>query len=228
MVRLAVALFAAAAIAHPVHPEGQYYVDEPEQLIPKGKVSTKWPTEEEKQLRRAQKAKAAKAVAFKMGRPVDMKEGTEVQLSDGGFGLTVLKAGDGHNFPSRGDHLTMHYTGKLKDGTVFDSSRERNQPFTFTVGVGEVITGWDQGIVTMSLGERAMLHVPSYKGYGSSGAGAIPPNSDLEFDVELLAINGRAEPGFVMPTEAPAKSGSERAVAFCLGTAFAVAAQVLV
>merc|ERR1719387_1360169 len=83
---------------------------------------------------------------------------------------------------------------------MFDSSRVRGQPFTFTIGRGKVIRAWDQGIISMSLGERAMMHVPSYKGYGSSGAPpAIPPNADLEFDVELLAINDETAPGFKFP-----------------------------
>merc|ERR1719454_1162748 len=94
----------------------------------------------------------------------------------------------------------MHYTGKLQySGNKFDSSRDRGEPFSFVIGKGQVITGWDQGIVTMSLGERAILHVPSYKGYGSKGIGEIPPHADLDFDVELLAINDKTVPGFTKP-----------------------------
>merc|ERR1712110_163967 len=74
-------------------------------------------------------------------------------------------------------------------GAVIDSSRSRNQPFTFTIGLGEVIKGWDQGVMKMSLGQRGVLTVPSALGYGASGAGgAIPPNADLKFDVEVLGI----------------------------------------
>merc|ERR1719335_833823 len=119
------------------------------------------------------------------------------KLGEGGFQLAVLKAGDGHTFPKKGDRVTVHYTGKLKDGTVFDSSRERGEAFTFIIGKGKVITGWDQGIKEMSLGEHGVLHVPSYKGYGSDGAGEIPPNSDLDFDIELLAINAPKDPATV-------------------------------
>lgn len=98
--------------------------------------------------------------------------------------------GDGKTFPQRGDRLKMHYVGTLADGgTQFDSSRDRNEPFEFQIGVGQVIRGWDEGVMRMSVGQRAMLYVPSVKAYGSSGAGqVIPPNADLIFDVELLEI----------------------------------------
>ena len=102
-------------------------------------------------------------------------------------------AGDGVTFPKSGDKLKMHYTGTLADGgKQFDSSRDRGSLFEVTIGVGQVIKGWDEGVVQMSLGERAVLHISSDFGYGASGAGAdIPPNADLDFDVRLVAINGK-------------------------------------
>jgi FK506-binding protein 1 len=86
----------------------------------------------------------------------------------------------------------MHYVGTLaKDGTQFDSSRDRGSAFEFTIGVGQVIQGWDEGVMKMSLGQRVKLHIPSAMGYGSRGAGGvIPADADLIFDVELLGING--------------------------------------
>ena len=106
-----------------------------------------------------------------------------------GVEKTVSREGDGSTFPKQGDRLTMHYTGKLADGTKFDSSVDRGQPFSFTIGVGQVIKGWDEGVMQMSLGEAAVLKISSDYGYGAAGAGGvIPPNATLIFDVELLNI----------------------------------------
>eukprot|EP00468_Gymnochlora_sp_CCMP2014_P008055 CAMPEP_0167756050 /NCGR_PEP_ID=MMETSP0110_2-20121227/9163_1 /TAXON_ID=629695 /ORGANISM="Gymnochlora sp., Strain CCMP2014" /LENGTH=178 /DNA_ID=CAMNT_0007642103 /DNA_START=24 /DNA_END=560 /DNA_ORIENTATION=+ len=107
--------------------------------------------------------------------------------------VKTITKGDGKNFPQKGDKLAMHYVGTLKDGgKKFDSSRDRGQLFEFTIGVGQVIKGWDEGVMKMSLGERAILNITSDYGYGARGAGAaIPPNADLVFDVELVKINGK-------------------------------------
>jgi len=109
------------------------------------------------------------------------------------LGLFMCQKGDGKNFPKTGDTLKLHYIGKLSaDDSKFDSSRDRGTPFSFTIGEGAVIQGWEEGIAKMSLGERAILQIPAAKAYGENGAGGkIPPNADLYFDVELLAINGR-------------------------------------
>lgn len=115
-----------------------------------------------------------------------------------GVDKEILKAGDGENFPKSGDMLTMHYTGTLADGgSQFDSSVTRGKPFQFVIGIGQVIRGWDEGVAQMSLGEKAVLNISSDFGYGARGApGAIPPNADLVFEVELLAIGDKKAPGF--------------------------------
>ena len=83
----------------------------------------------------------------------------------------------------------MHYTGWLTDGTKFDSSVDRGQPFTFVLGVGQVIRGWDEGVASMKVGEKRKLTIPSKLAYGSRGAGRlIPPGATLVFDVELLDV----------------------------------------
>ncbi|XP_060519555.1 FK506-binding protein 2 isoform X2 [Cylas formicarius] len=92
-----------------------------------------------------------------------------------------------------GDMLTMHYTGTLADGTKFDSSLDRDQPFTFQLGVGQVIKGWDQGLTDMCVGEKRKLIIPASLGYGEKGAGnVIPGGATLTFEVELINIGDSA------------------------------------
>jgi peptidylprolyl isomerase len=83
--------------------------------------------------------------------------------------------------------VTVHYTGWLDNGTKFDSSVDRGQPFTFKLGAGQVIKGWDEGVATMKIGGKRRLIIPAALGYGSSPNGKIPANSRLTFDVELLS-----------------------------------------
>ncbi|MCZ2109097.1 MAG: FKBP-type peptidyl-prolyl cis-trans isomerase [Dehalococcoidia bacterium] len=91
--------------------------------------------------------------------------------------------------PETGRRVTVHYTGTLVNGTKFDSSLDRGQPFTFVIGVGQVIKGWDEGVMTMKVGGKRLLYIPANLGYGSrSPSPAIPANSDLIFEVELLGV----------------------------------------
>ena len=92
--------------------------------------------------------------------------------------------------PKPGKKVTVHYTGWLIDGTKFDSSLDKNEPFTFVIGAGQVIPGWDEGVMSMKIGGKRKLVVPAALGYGAAGAGGvIPPNATLVFEVILLDIN---------------------------------------
>lgn len=112
--------------------------------------------------------------------------GKEVTTASG-LKYIDLKIGTGDT-PKQGDVVVVHYVGTLKDGTKFDSSRDRGEPFGFYLGKGEVIKGWDEGVATMKVGGKRKLIIPPDLGYGSQNMGKIPPNSTLYFEVELLSI----------------------------------------
>jgi peptidylprolyl isomerase len=111
----------------------------------------------------------------------------EIITTDSGLQYVEIQEGTGA-MPRPGEKIFVHYTGTLTNGTQFDSSRDRNQPFSFNVGSGQVIKGWDEGLLTMKVGGRRKLIIPPDLGYGARGIGSIPPNSTLVFDVELLKI----------------------------------------
>eukprot|EP00158_Paraphelidium_tribonemae_P000555 Partr_v1_DN22796_c0_g1_i1_m37919 putative Peptidyl-prolyl cis-trans isomerase len=106
--------------------------------------------------------------------------------------IGVKKEGDCSVKAKKGDNIKVHYTGKLhSDGTVFDSSVTRGEPLPFTLGAGQVIKGWDEGVLGMCLGEKRKLIIPSEKAYGERGAPpTIPANAALVFDVELMEVEG--------------------------------------
>lgn len=109
--------------------------------------------------------------------------------TESGLQYVELVEGTGA-IPQTGQTVVVHYVGTLEDGTQFDSSRDRNRPFSFRLGTGQVIRGWDEGLSTMRVGGRRQLIIPPDLGYGARGAGGvIPPNATLVFDVELLRIS---------------------------------------
>ena len=120
---------------------------------------------------------------------MDNTESEKTITTDSGLQYVDIVEGTGAS-PQRGQRVVVHYTGTLaENGAKFDSSRDRNQPFTFNIGIGQVIQGWDEGVGTMKVGGRRKLIIPPELGYGARGAGGvIPPNATLIFDVELLRI----------------------------------------
>jgi len=105
-----------------------------------------------------------------------------------GMKIEILKQGTGETAKNK-DKVTVHYVGTFENGEKFDSSLDRGTPFSFTLGVGEVIKGWDLGVLGMKAGERRKLTIPYELAYGENGSGPIPAKATLIFEVELLSIN---------------------------------------
>ncbi|NOY17176.1 MAG: FKBP-type peptidyl-prolyl cis-trans isomerase [Gammaproteobacteria bacterium] len=111
------------------------------------------------------------------------------KITDSGLKYEDIAEGNGDTAEA-GQLVAVHYTGWLTDGNKFDSSKDRNDPFRFKLGAGNVIRGWDEGVVGMKIGGTRKLTIPANLGYGAQGAGGvIPPNATLVFEVELLEIN---------------------------------------
>ncbi len=116
----------------------------------------------------------------------NMNEGVEF-TTPSGLKYIDEKIGEGDS-PKPGQIVTVHYTGTLTDGKKFESSRDRNEPYSFPIGTGQVIKGWDEGIMSMKPGGKRKLTVPPQLGYGDKGSGLIPANSTLIFDIELISV----------------------------------------
>lgn len=111
-----------------------------------------------------------------------------LQSTTSGLQYSIERAGNGPQ-PRAGQTVTVHYTGWLTDGTTFDSSRDDNDPLEFTLGGGDVIAGWDEGVAMIRVGEKRTLVIPPSLGYGARGSGrAIPPNATIVFTIELLGV----------------------------------------
>lgn len=132
------------------------------------------------------------AVSFNLSTNAFSKEekmSGDIQTTTSGLQYIVIEEGTGDK-TTKGQKVKVHYTGKLEDGTVFDSSVKRGVPIEFTLGVGQVIKGWDEGIADMKVGEKRQLIIPPDLGYGPNGyPPVIPANSTLIFDTELVEVN---------------------------------------
>jgi FKBP-type peptidyl-prolyl cis-trans isomerase FkpA len=147
---------------------------------------------DQEQLKREQKEMEAKQIKTDSVLITDYIKANGLaakRTSSGLYYVQTEKGKAGGISPNAGQTVQVHYTGKLLNGTVFDSSVQRGTPFEFALGMGQVIKGWDEGIALMKTGEKGRLLIPSALGYGANGAGAsIPPNSVLIFDVELIGV----------------------------------------
>ena len=174
----------------------------PPNLNPEGEVTfyiglSKIMTEEEAQMeaqrmREQQQAEMLADSEEQMEKDIEIIEAylkennITAQSTDSGLRYVIDVEGSG-DFPQSGQNVKVHYTGALLDGTKFDSSYDRNEPLPFPLGQGQVIRGWDEGIALLKKGGKGTLYIPSPLAYGARGAGgAIPPNSVLKFDVELV------------------------------------------
>lgn len=136
----------------------------------------------------SQTALAKSATKTGGAKPGAASKGTKMQELEGGLKIDDTQVGTGKEAKS-GDRVTVNYRGSLENGTVFDESYKRGEPFPFTLGQGAVIKGWDVGVAGMKEGGKRKLFIPSEMGYGSRGAGGvIPPNANLIFEVELLKV----------------------------------------
>jgi peptidylprolyl isomerase len=142
---------------------------------------------------------SAPAYTFAQGKEKKSKEKKTMSLvgkeftTESGLMYKLTHEGSGQRAKA-GDQVLVHYTGKLTNDTIFDSSIPRNQPFKFKLGVGQVIKGWDEGIALLNVGDKAILTIPANLGYGARATGKIPANSVLIFEVELLSIVERPKP----------------------------------
>ena len=118
----------------------------------------------------------------------EKKKMSDTQTTESGLQYVIIEEGTGDKAVP-GKKVKVHYSGKLEDGTEFDSSYKRGQPIEFTLGAGQVIKGWDEGIALMKVGDKRQLIIPPELGYGAAGAGnVIPPNAVIIFDVELVDV----------------------------------------
>ena len=119
-----------------------------------------------------------------------VEESEEEEVAQEDLAIEILEEGTGEE-AQNGDSLKVHYTGTLEDGTKFDSSLDRGDPFVFTLGAGQVIQGWDLGLLGAKVGDKRKLTIPADLGYGETGAagGKIPPGATLIFGIEVLEIN---------------------------------------
>ncbi len=132
----------------------------------------------------AQKGKKNETVKIKPNVEYTTASGLKYKITEQGKGVLA----------TAGSTVTVHYTGTLLDGTKFDSSKDRNQPFSFKLGEGRVIKGWEEGIALLHVGDKAILTIPPAIGYGERSMGSIPSNSTLVFEVELLGVKEPVKP----------------------------------